>query len=42
MVSNYHIIEAQLKNLLGCFRDKKGKEMYAAINMLHEFEKEKS
>jgi gas vesicle protein len=28
MVSNYHIIEAQLKNLLGCFRDKKGKEIY--------------
>jgi hypothetical protein len=28
MVSNYHIIEAQLKNLLGRFRDKKEKEMY--------------
>ncbi len=28
LVSNYHIIEAQLKNLLGRFRDKKEKEMY--------------
>jgi hypothetical protein len=28
MVSNYHLIEAQLKNLLGCFRNKKEKEMY--------------
>jgi hypothetical protein len=28
MISNYHIIEAQLKNLLGRFRDKKEKEMY--------------
>ena len=28
MVSNYHIIEAQLKNLLGRFRNKKEKEMY--------------
>jgi hypothetical protein len=27
-VSNYHIIEAQLKNLLGRFRNKKEKEMY--------------
>ena len=27
-VSNYHIIEAQLKNLLFRFRDKKQKEMY--------------
>jgi hypothetical protein len=28
MVSNYHVIEAQLKNLLGRFRNKKEKEMY--------------
>ena len=28
MVSNYHLIEAQLKNLLGRFRNKKEKEMY--------------
>jgi len=28
MVSNYHIVEAQLKNLLGRFRNKKEKEMY--------------
>jgi hypothetical protein len=28
MVSNYHIIEAQLKNLLGRFRNRKEKEMY--------------
>jgi len=28
MVSNYRIIEAQLKNLLGRFRNKKEKEMY--------------
>jgi hypothetical protein len=27
-VSNYHIVEAQLKNLLGRFRNKKEKEMY--------------
>jgi len=27
MVSNYHVIEAQLKNLLGRFRNKKEKEM---------------
>jgi hypothetical protein len=28
MVSNYHLIEAQLKNLLSRFRNKKEKEMY--------------
>jgi hypothetical protein len=28
MTSNYHIVEAQLKNLLGRFRNKKEKEMY--------------
>jgi hypothetical protein len=28
MVSNYHVIEAQLKNLLGRFKNKKEKEMY--------------
>ena len=28
MVSNYHLIEAQLKNLLSHFRNKKEKEMY--------------
>jgi hypothetical protein len=28
LVSNYHVIEAQLKNLLGRFRNKKEKEMY--------------
>ena len=28
MVSNYHLIEAQLKNLLGRFRNKKEKEMH--------------
>jgi hypothetical protein len=28
LVSNYHVIEAQLKNLLGRFKNKKEKEMY--------------